>query len=83
VVQTANGASAWVVDAEGKALPRALVLGRRGPDTIRVLEGLAVGDTLVVEGYARLRPGAPVQIQPDAAPGDGAAPDAPAPPKAR
>lgn len=65
VVQSAAGASAWVVDAEGKAEARKLVLGRRGPDTVRVLEGLAVGDRLVVEGYTRLRPGAAVEIQPD------------------
>jgi membrane fusion protein (multidrug efflux system) len=65
VVQTAGGASAWVVDAEGKAQPRALSLGRRGPETIRVLDGIAVGDTLIVEGYARLRPGAPVEIRAD------------------
>jgi membrane fusion protein (multidrug efflux system) len=70
VVQGGKGASAWVVDAEGKAEPRALTLGQRGPDTIRVLSGLASGDRLILEGYARLRPGAPVEIQP---PREGAA----------
>ncbi len=91
IVQGAGGASAWVVDAEGKAQPRALVLGRRGPETVRVLDGLAIGDRLIVEGYTRLRPGAPVEIQPPrtegeaagapqaAAPAGTAAADAPAP----
>lgn len=80
VVMGATGAMAWVVDAEAKAQPRPLVLGRRGPDTLRVLEGLAVGDQLVVEGYTRLRPGAEVAIQP-ATPA-AATPAATAPPAA-
>ncbi|MFN7142945.1 MAG: efflux RND transporter periplasmic adaptor subunit, partial [Myxococcota bacterium] len=83
VVQSAAGASAWVVDAEGRAEPRKLVLGQRGRETVRVLEGLAVGDRLIVEGHTRLRPGAAVEIQPDrpAPPPDGA-PAEPAPAKA-
>jgi len=80
VVQSANGASAWVVDAEGKAQPRALTLGRRGPDTIRVLAGIAVGDRLVVEGFTRLRPGSAVEIQTADPNASGAAPGAPAAP---
>lgn len=68
VIQSATGASAWVVDAENKAQPRKLTLGDRQADSIRVIAGLAPGDQLVIEGYTRLRPGAAVEVQTGAAP---------------
>ena len=60
VVQGATGASAWVVAEGDKAEPRALVLGGRAPAEVQVASGLAVGDRLILEGFTRLRPGAPV-----------------------
>lgn len=63
VVQTAGGPAAWVVDGEGKAQPRPLTLGLREEDRVRVLEGLAPGDRLVLEGFTRLKPGAAVAVQ--------------------
>lgn len=75
VVQTASGPAAWVVDGDGKAQPRPLTLGLREEERVRVLQGLAVGDRLVVEGFTRLKPGAPVAVQ---EPGAGAEAGAPA-----
>lgn len=63
VVQTASGPAAWVVDGEGKAQPRPLTLGLREEARVRVLQGLTAGDRLVLEGFTRLKPGAPVAVQ--------------------
>ena len=71
VIQGATGASAWVVGEGDKAEPRSLVLGGRAPDAVQVESGLAVGDRLILEGFTRLRPGAPVS---EAAPSPGASP---------
>lgn len=62
VVRAGGKTSAYVVGAESKAELRPLTLGDRGPQRVEVLEGLAAGDALVIEGLARLRPGAVVQV---------------------
>lgn len=61
----------WVIDGENKAQNRAVEMGERvGGDWI-VTRGLQVGDTVVVDGVQKLRPGTPVNAQPlsDKAPG--------------
>lgn len=61
--------SVWVVDAAGQAQPRDLQLGERiGADWL-VLAGLKAGETVIVDGAQRLKPGTPVKPLPaEAAP---------------
>lgn len=76
VVKMPNGQIAWVVNAEGKAERRDLVLGEwYGADWI-VEKGLSAGERVVVEGLQRLQPGIAVRVA--AAPAGASAP-APAP----
>ena len=51
----------YVVE-RGTAVERALTTGLENPDEIEVLEGLAVDDRLVIEGYETLRNRAQVRI---------------------
>jgi membrane fusion protein (multidrug efflux system) len=53
----------WIVDQENKAQQRDLVMGPRvGADWL-TLKGLEPGDTVIVDGAQRLKPGAPVRVQ--------------------
>jgi membrane fusion protein (multidrug efflux system) len=56
-----GNASALVVDAEGKAAVRQLVVSRALGDRWLVSSGLAAGDRVIVDGLQRVRPGAPVK----------------------
>jgi membrane fusion protein (multidrug efflux system) len=47
---------------EGKAYKIAIVVGRRRPGEVEVLEGLTVGDLVVTEGTQKVRDGMPVRI---------------------
>ena len=59
----------WVVDAERKAQLRDVRMGTRvGPDWI-VEAGLAAGDTVVVDGMQKLKPGTLVDLTPKGAAG--------------
>lgn len=62
VVRAGGGMAAYVIDPEGKAELRPIRPGERGETRLEVLDGLAVGERVVVEGLARLRPGAMVQV---------------------
>lgn len=73
VIQGASGASAWVVGEGDKAEQRSVVIGGRAPAEVQIDSGLAVGDRLILEGFVRLRPGAPVS-EPPPAPASGVAP---------
>jgi membrane fusion protein (multidrug efflux system) len=55
---------AMVVGQDGKVERRALELERAIGDKWLVLKGLAVGDRLIVEGLAKIRPGMPVRAVP-------------------
>jgi membrane fusion protein (multidrug efflux system) len=68
-----------VVDTEGKAQPRPLVLERAIGDKWLVTSGLAPGDRVIVEGLQRARPGVPVKEVPLAAGGKPTASPAAAP----
>lgn len=57
VLQTGNVSFVYRVDAEGKAQRVPVRLGVREPGRVEVLEGLAVGDRIVVDGVVKLRPG--------------------------
>ena len=55
----------WIVDTEGRAQIRELVLDRAMGDKWLVTKGLTPGDQLIVEGLQNLRqPGTPVKAVP-------------------
>ncbi len=62
VQQGAKGHFAWVLNSQGKAEQRPLVVGDWYGDSWFVNEGLKPGDQLVVDGGQRLAPGATVII---------------------
>ena len=52
----------FVVDGENIVARREVTTGRRRPGEIEVLDGLAPGDLVIIEGTQKARPGQPVQI---------------------
>jgi membrane fusion protein (multidrug efflux system) len=75
---------ALIVDAEGKAQQRMLVLDRAIGDKWLVSSGLASGDRVIVEGMQRVRPGASVKEVPIATLGkEGAKPGSDARPASK
>ena len=62
VQQGAKGHFAWVLNSQGKAEQRPLVVGDWRGDSWFVNEGLKPGDQLVVDGGQRLSPGATVIV---------------------
>lgn len=64
VLQGAAGPTVFVVDAENTARARPVKLGPTIDNRRVVLDGLADGDRVVVNGQVALRDGAPVQPQP-------------------
>ena len=88
VMRTLDGSVVMTVDAEGKVAPRPVKTdGAYGTNWI-VSTGLAAGDTVIVEGLQKVKPGAPVKALPWTPPGaapaqaPAAAPAAPAAPAA-
>jgi len=74
VQQGAKGHFAWVINAQGLAEQRPLVVGDWHGDSWFVKEGLVSGDQLVVDGGQRLSPGAQaVVVQADGVPKAGSA----------
>jgi len=68
VMQGPNGKFVYVVGPDNTAQPKPIDVGDWYGDQWIVTSGLASGDQVVVDGAVRLQPGAPVQIQPTAAP---------------
>ena len=58
----------WIVDADGKAQMRDVALGARVGSDILIEKGLSSGDTVVVDGMQKLKPGALVDTSQKAAP---------------
>lgn len=78
VMRTVDGSMVMTVDAEGKVAPRPVKTdGAYGQNWI-VSSGLKVGDTVIVEGLQKVKPGAPVKALPWTPPGAAPA-QAPAP----
>lgn len=85
VMRTLDGSIVMTVDAEGKVAPRPVKTdGAYGSNWI-VSNGLKAGDTVIVEGLQKVKPGAPVKAlpwtpagAPSAQPPAAAAPAAPA-----
>ena len=86
VMRTPDGSLVMTVNAEGKVTPRPVKTdGAYGTNWI-ISQGLKEGDTIIVEGLQKAKPGATVKPtpwqKPDAAPAPSAAPSAPAAPAA-
>ncbi|MGE7989893.1 MdtA/MuxA family multidrug efflux RND transporter periplasmic adaptor subunit [Pseudomonas sp. NPDC089554] len=60
-----DGTFAYVVNAESKVNIRKLKVGASDGENSVILEGLKVGDKLVLEGTDRLREGSPVEVVQD------------------
>lgn len=67
VQETQGKTSVWVIDAENKAQPRDVKMGARIDGEWLVLDGLAAGERVVVEGMQKLKPGSVVQVNADRA----------------
>ena len=79
VTRSAQGDSVMVVDAEGKAAPRPVKLGGQQNGQWVVLDGLKAGEQVMVDGFQKLRGGAPVKAVPWSPVGSAPAAATPAP----
>ena len=64
VRQTAKGQAVWVVDKDGKAELRPVVVGDWHGDDWFISEGLNVGERVIVDGSSLLQPGVLVKAEP-------------------
>jgi membrane fusion protein (multidrug efflux system) len=64
VTRGPQGDSVLVVGEGGKATPRTIKVGGASGSNWIVLEGLKAGEQVIVEGFQKLRPGAPVKPVP-------------------
>jgi membrane fusion protein (multidrug efflux system) len=51
---------------DGRALKREVVVGRRRPGEVEILEGLTMLDQVIVDGTLNVRDGLPVRSKQDA-----------------
>ncbi len=68
VLEDQQGTYVYVVDAQNKVAQRRITLGQSTPSTAVIASGLTDGETVVVDGLQRVRPGITVAPGP-AAPG--------------
>ena len=59
LVSRADGNHVFLA-VNGKAVLRKVTLGKREPGRVEILSGVAAGDTVVLDGQIKLRPGVPV-----------------------
>jgi membrane fusion protein (multidrug efflux system) len=64
VTRSAQGDSVMVVDGEGKVAPRPVTIGGQQNGQWVVLDGLKAGEQVMVDGFQKLRGGAPVKAVP-------------------
>ncbi|WP_157826947.1 efflux RND transporter periplasmic adaptor subunit, partial [Macromonas nakdongensis] len=69
VTRSPQGDSVMVVGADGQVAPRPVKLGSQQNGQWVVLEGLQAGDQVMVDGFQKLRGGAPVKAVPWQPPG--------------
>jgi membrane fusion protein (multidrug efflux system) len=65
VQQTSRGHVVWVVEKDGKVQPRPVTVGQWHGNDWFIDEGLQRGDSVVVDGVLKLRPGASVKVTRD------------------
>ena len=61
ILERDNGRVVFLVDQD-KAVKRMIITGQSLQDRVQVMEGLKVGDLLVVEGHTKLTDGEPIRI---------------------
>lgn len=59
IVPKADGSYVFLA-VDGKAELRKVVLGKRDPGRVEIVSGVAAGDTVILDGQIKLRPGVPV-----------------------
>jgi membrane fusion protein (multidrug efflux system) len=64
VTRSGAGDSVMVVGADGKVSPRPVKIGSAQDGQWTVLEGLKAGEQVMVDGFQKLQPGAPVKAVP-------------------
>ena len=74
VTRGTTGDSVMVVAADGKVAPRPVKIGSAIDGQWLVLEGLSAGETVMVDGFQKLRPNSPVKPVPWQPRASGAAP---------
>lgn len=74
IQQSSKGHIVWVVDKDGKAEARPVVVGDWNGDEWFIFEGLQAGERVVVDGGLTLSPGMPLTINSLSKPAEGSAP---------
>jgi membrane fusion protein (multidrug efflux system) len=64
VTRGPQGDTVLVVGEDGKATPRSIKVGGASGSSWVVLDGLKAGEQVIVEGFQKMRPGAPVKPVP-------------------
>ena len=64
ILSDQRGDYVYVVGADNRAQQRRIELGQTTPTTAVVTNGLSEGETIIIEGIQRVRPGAPVAPAP-------------------
>jgi membrane fusion protein (multidrug efflux system) len=64
VAQGTDGPYVWRIDASGSVAPQPIVTGIAAGNETSVVEGLAAGDRIVVDGLLKVQPGALVEATP-------------------
>lgn len=59
-----GGLSVWIVDENNQAQPRPIQVEQAYKDSWIVTDGLKTGDNVIIEGYLKIAPGAPVSPVP-------------------
>lgn len=65
VIQEGSSLFVYALKEDNSVERRTVTLGKRRPGLVEIVEGLAVGDRVVVEGTQKIRAGSVVQIAPD------------------
>jgi membrane fusion protein (multidrug efflux system) len=69
VTRSSQGDTVMTVDKDGKVAPRPVKVGNQQGNSWVILSGLNRGDQVIVEGFQKIRPGAPVKATPWQPPG--------------
>ncbi|MEJ6022384.1 efflux RND transporter periplasmic adaptor subunit [Ramlibacter sp. PS4R-6] len=64
VTRSGQGDSVLVVDKDSKVAPRPVKVGNQQGNSWVILSGLQPGEQVIVEGFQKIRPGAPVKAVP-------------------